>query len=346
MKRGLSRQRRASLVAQPLGLRRHAAGAAPGVLRLVVKYVIHAGRPAAQAGLFPRQREGGLEFGLEPGVARQADHVVHPVGLAPGEDRLPANAAVGADDDARARAAPAHLGDDFFQGMDRAVARVAVRGAQLRPDDHVADEGVERQVAVGVVVAVEEAALLFAVQRIVGGVEVEHHLASVAPQALHAEAQQERPGPGGVEVHLVVAALAVTGQLQPVERGSGGERRAVELVGRGRQERIVTQGRVVVEVLVAERQAQHPLGEQRAHRVRDEVRIAPVHEARGEFARQPQRAIQIAQQQHACVGTEASAVKTRDHLSRTKGLKRKLALRSVRGKRIGCRFTVILLHTK
>lgn len=138
--------------------------------------------------------------------------------------------------------------------MDRAVARDAVGGAQLRPDHHVADEGVARQIAVGVVVTVAEAAFLFAVPRIVGGVEVEHHLASVAPQALHAEAQQERLGPDGVEVHLVVAALAVTGLLQPVERGSGGERRAVEHFRRGRQERIVTQGCVVVEVLVAGRQ--------------------------------------------------------------------------------------------
>lgn len=62
-----------------------------------------------------------------------------------------------------------------------------------------------------------------------GGVRIDHHFALVA-KALRAEAQQEGFGPGGVEVHLVAATLAVAGQLRAVERGGGGRRSVVELV--------------------------------------------------------------------------------------------------------------------
>ena len=108
----------------------------------------------------------------------------------------------------------------------------------------------------------------------------------------------------------------------------------------------MAQGRVVVEVLVAEGQAQHALGEQGVDRVGDKVGIAPVDETGGELARQPQRTIQIAQEQDPAVGAKLAAIKTRHHLARTQGLKRKLGLRSVIVKRIGFVYPVILLHTK
>ena len=57
--------------------------------------------------------------------------------------------------------------------VHRAGAGVDVGAPELRGEQLVAAEDVERQVAVAVVVAVEEAPLLATMQRVVGGVEVE-----------------------------------------------------------------------------------------------------------------------------------------------------------------------------
>ena len=99
--------------------------------------------------------------------------------FAPGEDRLAGEAAVSAQDDASFREALADEGNDPFQRFNRPVAGVAVARAQLRPYRPRADEAIEGQIAVVVVVTVEELPLLGAVDEAVGGVEIEHDLASV-----------------------------------------------------------------------------------------------------------------------------------------------------------------------
>lgn len=56
------------------------------------------------------------------------------------------------------------------------LRRVDVGRAQISHQQMIAGEDVEQQEAVVIVVAVEEAPLLMAVHRIVGGVDVEHDL--------------------------------------------------------------------------------------------------------------------------------------------------------------------------
>ena len=69
-----------------------------------------------------------------------------------------------------------HLRHDPRHLLHRPRGAVAIRPPQLRGQQEVPREDVERQVAVRPVVAVEEAPLLLPVQRVVGRVEVEHDL--------------------------------------------------------------------------------------------------------------------------------------------------------------------------
>ena len=121
---------------------------------------------------------GQLDLDLldQPRVAGQAEQVVDPVGLAPGHQRLPREAAVAAQHDPHPRPAGADLADDARHLLDGAGGGVDVGAPELGRRQMPAAEHIERQVAVAVVVAVEEPPLLVAVQRIVGGVEVEHDL--------------------------------------------------------------------------------------------------------------------------------------------------------------------------
>jgi hypothetical protein len=68
------------------------------------------------------------------------------------------------------------LADDARDLLDRSGARVDVRRPELGRQQTPAAKHIERQVVVAVVVAVKEPAFLMAVQRVVGGVEVEDDL--------------------------------------------------------------------------------------------------------------------------------------------------------------------------
>ena len=63
---------------------------------------------------------------------------------------------------------------------------------ELGRQQMAAAEDVERQVAVAVVIAVEEPPLLMAVQRIVGGVEVEHDLLRRALVGVEEQVDEQR----------------------------------------------------------------------------------------------------------------------------------------------------------
>ena len=70
----------------------------------------------------------------------------------------------------------ADLRDDPGHLLHAAGRRVDVRGPQLRQQQVLAAEDVQRQIAIALVIAVEESARLLAVNRIVGGIQVEHDL--------------------------------------------------------------------------------------------------------------------------------------------------------------------------
>jgi hypothetical protein len=108
----------------------------------------------------------------------------------PGHELIAAEARVTAHDDRDVFAkAFTNRRDDLLQGCQRAVAAIAVRRAQLRPQRDVATEAIERQVAVAAVVTMEEAALLLAVQGIIGGVKIQHDDLAKARNGRHALTQ-------------------------------------------------------------------------------------------------------------------------------------------------------------
>ena len=127
-----------------------------------------------------------------------------------------------------------------------------------------AAEHVERQIAVAIVIAVEEPPLLLAVQRIVRRIEIENDLPWSSRMRLNEQVDQQIPDRHRIVTDLVIARRLKLAQLQPIERRFAGNRRAIlaprlELAGQYRHHRIVAQLVVVVEILVAKRDPEHPL---------------------------------------------------------------------------------------
>lgn len=139
--------------------------------------------------------------------------------LAPGHQRLAGEAGIGAQQDAHPRPAGADLADDAGDLVDRPGRGVDVGTPQPRRQQVAAAEDVERQVAVGVVVAVEEAAFLMPVQRDVGGVEVEDDLPRRRAVRVEEQIDEQRLDRRGIMADAVIAArLARRGVFQPVQR--------------------------------------------------------------------------------------------------------------------------------
>ena len=130
---------------------------------------------------------------------RQPEQEVDAVGLAPGHQLVARKAGVGAQQDARARPARADVRDDARHLLDRAGRRVDVGAPQLGHQQMAAAEHVERQIAVAIVIAVEEPPLLLAVQRIVRRIEIEDDLL--------AELARAPPGTGRPAAALIATGL-------------------------------------------------------------------------------------------------------------------------------------------
>ena len=86
----------------------------------------------------------------------------------------------------------ADLRDDARDLLHRAGRGVDVRAPQLGRQQMAAAEHVERQVAVAVVIAVEEPAFLMAVQRIVRGIEIEDDLLRRLPMRVQEQIDEQR----------------------------------------------------------------------------------------------------------------------------------------------------------
>ncbi len=127
-------------------------------------------------GCGARRRQFGRYLGHEPGVAGQTEQIIDPVRLAPCHQRFPAEARIGAQKNAHPWPALADLLHNAPHLRDRSGGAGDVRGAQLGRQQMPPAEYVKRQVAVAIVIALEEPAFLVAVQRIVGGVEIEDDL--------------------------------------------------------------------------------------------------------------------------------------------------------------------------
>ena len=274
------------------------------------------GRAAA-----PRLDPGGEEFRLDPAdepvVAGDADDVVHAVVLAPGHDLLADVGGVGPHQDPEPRPPAAELADDAGELVERARGGVGVAGPEHGAQRVRAAEDVERQQAVVAVVAVEGVALLAAVHPVIRRVDVEHEPRGGQPSrpGLDEEVGEERLKRLGVVGDPVIAPrLPVPGRmLEAVQRALARQRRAAlapstELVGQQRQQRVVAQGVVIVEVLVAQREARDPLSHQGPDRVLRQTRIAPVRETGGHPVEQPDAPVGLPQQQGSPVRSDRAAI--------------------------------------
>src|SRR4051794_6103184 len=94
---------RVAFALRPLGLRDHPAPARPRVQRRPEEVLEAPRRPAARLRRGSGLRQLGRDPGLEALVARQAEHVIDPVLLAPCHQRLTSEAGVGAQKNAHAR---------------------------------------------------------------------------------------------------------------------------------------------------------------------------------------------------------------------------------------------------
>ena len=162
---------RVGALGQVLGLPDHPPPTAPAVPGAVAEVLVAAGRFAGLLVFVLGPGHGDGKRLDQPAVAGEAEDAIDPVRLAPRHQRLAGETAVSAkhDPDPRpTRADPRNDPPDFLDGAGRGVD---VGAPELRREQVATAEDVKRQVAVAVVVTVEEAAFLVAVQRIVGGVE-------------------------------------------------------------------------------------------------------------------------------------------------------------------------------
>ena len=125
------------------------------------------------------------------------------------------------------RPAGAELRHDPGDLLHRSGASIDVGFAQLRRQEMAAAEHVKRQVAVAVVIAVEEAAFLMAVQRVVGGVEIEDDLLRRAAMGLEEQIDQQPLDHRRIVADLVIAGRHRPAQLEPVQRRLARHRSAI-----------------------------------------------------------------------------------------------------------------------
>ena len=181
-------------------------------------------------------------------------------------------------------------------------------------------EHVERQVAVAVVIAVEEPPLLLAVQRIVGRIEIKDDLLRRAFVRLQEQVDQQPLDGHRIVADLVIARRLQLAQLQPVQRRLAGHRRAIlaprlKLARQHRHHRIMAQFVVVVQILIAERDPEHPLADQGRDLVLDQFRTPLVVKARRKPIHHPDGAIRRAQQQRSGIRGDRAGIERRHHLA-------------------------------
>ncbi len=285
-------------------------------------------RPAGPPALHLRPRQFRPDLGHQPRVLLQAQDEVHPVRLAPGHQRIPGKPAVGAHHDVCPRPALPNVPDDARHLLDGARRSTPIRRPQARRQQMAPAKNVERQVAVAVVIAVEEAPLLRPVHRIIGGIEIEDDLLRRSLVRLQEQVDQQALDGHRIMADLVIAARFQLAQLQSIERRFAGQRCTVltprrKLARQHRHHWIVAKLIVVVEILIAERNPKHPLAHQRRNLMLDQIRTPCVIKAGGKPIRQLHRVVGRAQQQRAGVRRDRPAVKAGDNLTPFNGCKSK-----------------------
>ncbi len=221
-----------------------------------------------------------------------------------------------------------NLRDNPRQLLHHAGGRIDARRPQLGGQQVAPAEDVERQIAVAVVVAVEEPSFLLAVHRIVGRIEVEDDLVRRLIVRLQEQLHEQLLDRDRIVADLVIARRLQPAQLEPVQRRFAGNRRTVfaprlELACQHGHHRIVAQLVVVVDILIAECDAEHPLADQRRHLMLDQLLAALVVKAPRQSAHQSDRAICRPQQQSAGIRRDRTTVEASHNFPPLDGCKSK-----------------------
>ena len=179
-------------------------------------------------------------------------------------------------------------------------------------------EDVERQVAVALVVAVEEPAFLLSVQRIIGGIEIERDLRRRLGVGIKEQIDEQGLNGGRIGGDAGIAGGLVAAEFEPVQRALARQRRAVaagghQLVRQRRQHRVMAELVVVIEILIAQRNADNPLHHQRLDRVLGVGGITTILEAGRQATGQPQHPVRRPQQQGTGVTGDGATIKRRNN---------------------------------
>lgn len=235
----------------------------------------------------------------------QTEKIIHPVAVAPPHEPPAAEARVGPHQDPHPRPDLTEPPDQQLQNRPAMFGGVYVGRPQVGHQQRLAAKDIERQVTIGVIVPVEEAALLGAVEGVVGGVEVEDQFFGRRAVGGDERLDEDLGHPDKV--------LAAGHVLQPRER----RRRGRRFPGIGRplgqhlQERIVAKRLVVVLVFVSEGQTEEALPEHGGDGMGDGGRVASVVDAGGQAVGPSEAAVHLAQQQTPGIGGQVAAVKIR-----------------------------------
>lgn len=149
---------------------------------------------------------------------------------------------------------PLESGQRFFDFRQAPRGSIAVGLPQPCAQNMLATEGIQRQITVAVIVAMEEPSFLLAVQRQIGCVHVQDDLFRRPCVRLDKHADQQLVDAVLPEGDLLVSILLASAEFQPVQRALACQRFVPFFpVGQDTEQRVVAQLLGIVQVFLAQR---------------------------------------------------------------------------------------------
>ncbi len=299
----------------------------PTVLGRPQEITEHTGRLTALAAGKTGFLKGRRDFLFQTLVAGQSEDIGNLVNLAPVYQIVAGKAGIGPQCDAYLRPGLADLRHDPLDHFDRSLADIDVGAPQFGRQQVPTAEDVERQVAIALVIAMEEPPLLPAVQRIIRGIQIKDDLTGRFVMGFQEQIHQQPFNGTAVMADLVIARRPVDRcVLQPVQRRLAGKGSTVRPLRRQAfrqqgQHRVMTKRIVIVDVLIAQSDRRNTLSDQGPYTVNRAIAIAPVDKASRHPFEQPDGFVGFAQQQCPGVAGDRSAIKTGNNFAPVKAFK-------------------------
>jgi hypothetical protein len=155
---------------------------------------------------------------------------------------------------------------------------------------------------------------------IIGRIEIENNLPRRPLVRFQEQPDEQILGRRRIMRNLVITRRFRSAQLEPIQRRFSGYRLTIlpprrELARQYRHDRVFAQLVMVVEILVTERDSEHPLADQRHDLVLDKLLLSHIAKAGGEPTHQVHRAIRCPQEQRASVRSDRAAIEGRHNLA-------------------------------